>query len=179
MTARRSALAAAVMLCGGVLAMPAPAQDSDSARLNAILACGTIDRKSARLSCYDALVRGTPARPAKDGKSGQDQVAVPTSAAAPAPTPTQAFGSEQVKRDKHEREKEVSQILARTVSAVDDGIGHYTITLEDGVRWKMTEAVPGFVPPRQGDMVRIRKAALGSYLMDVNYQGSVRVSRVQ
>lgn len=172
MTARRLTLATVTLVCGGLLATSAPAQESDSARLQAILSCGTIDKKSARLACYDALVHG-------GGVAAS--AAAPSAAVAAAPP---SFGSKAIKKTATDRArvapvKEASQIIGRTTSAVDDGIGHYTITLEDGARWQMTEASPGFIPPRNGDTVRIRKAALGSYLMEVNYQAAVRVTRVQ
>ena len=167
MTATRLTLAT-VLLCGGLLATRAPAQESDSARLQAIVACGTIDKKSARLACYDALVRAVPAGVAS----------------APVAAPAPSFGSKAIKQSITERAKvapvkEASQTIGRTTSAIDDGVGHYTITMEDGARWQMTELSPGFVPPRAGDTVRIRKASLGSYLMEVNYQAAVRVTRVR
>lgn len=197
MTAKRSALAAAVMIYGGLLAVPAPAQDSDSGRLNAILACNRIDKKSARLACYDAQAEGMPARPAAEPASPpRDTVAAPVAAApsapaaayAPAPAaaaPAPSFGSETLaperrSRSRSRKESRVStSIEMHAVSAVDDGLGRYTVTLDDGARWKMTETQPGFAPPRAGEEVRIRKGALGSYLMDVNKQGSVRVIRIQ
>jgi hypothetical protein len=194
MTAKRSTLAAAVMIFGGLLAVPAPAQDSDSGRLNAILACNRIDKKSARLACYDAQAEGAPARsyapaPASPPRDAVAAPSAPAAAYAPAPAaaaaPAPSFGSETLNSDRRSRsrsrkEARVAKALeAHAVSAVDDGVGRYTIALDDGARWKMTESQSGFAPPRAGDEVRIRKGALGSYLMDVNKQGSVRVVRIQ
>ena len=59
MTTKSGVAAIVVMVAGaGLLAAPVPAQTSDTAQLNAIAACGTIEKKSARLACYDAQSRG-------------------------------------------------------------------------------------------------------------------------
>lgn len=195
MTARRSALMAA-MVCGGLLATTAPAQNSESARLNAMLACNRIDKKSARLACYDAQAQGAPAGAAMAPASPQPGAALSPPAGAPVPppaaayaapvaAPTPSFGSETLSTSRRSRSREAKAIRpanaieAHAVSAVDDGLGYYTVTLDDGARWKMTEAPGGFAPPRSGDGVRIRKGALGGYLMDVNKQAAVRVIRIQ
>ncbi|WP_404710667.1 hypothetical protein [Sphingomonas sp. MMS24-J13] len=70
-------------------------------------------------------------------------------------------------------------MIAHATAATDNGIGHWLVTLDNGQSWKMTESVPSFAPPRPGDEVRIRKGALGGYLMDVNHQAGVRVDRVE
>jgi hypothetical protein len=176
------------MVCGGLLAARAPAQTPDSARLNAMLACNTIDKKSARLACYDAQAQGAPvaAAPPTSPQAAApaplpQAASAPAYSPAPAAAPAATFGMENKKRarERQSRPRETKAIEARAVSAVDDGIGHYTIALDDGARWKMTESAPGFAPPRAGDEVRIRKGALGSFLMDVNKQTSVRVERIQ
>jgi hypothetical protein len=155
-----------------------------------MMACNTIDKKSARLACYDAQAQGALVAAAPPSSPQAAAPApLPPSAAAPAPAyspapaaaPAATFGMVNKKRarERQSRPREASAIEARAVSAVDDGIGHYTIALDDGARWKMTESAPGFAPPRAGDEVRIRRGALGSFLMDVNKQTSVRVERIQ
>jgi hypothetical protein len=159
------------LLSGGFfIAGPVSAQApaSDASRLQAVDACGTITSKSKRLACYDAAARG--AAPA---------AASPT--AAPALTPQQAFGIETIREDKRpaNQPRALDKIEARVVSASDSGIGQWLVALENGARWRMTETPAHFSPPRPGDTVRIRRASLGSFLMDVGKQASVRVIRVQ
>ena len=164
MTNARLMVAAIALLGGlGVLGAPAYAQNQASA----LQACGAIKSKSARLDCYDQLARGAPAAEAPDATV---QEAAPTVA---------SFGRESIKR-KHPRKEEQaeSRITAEVVSATDNGIGHWLITLGDGAQWRMTERDDGFIPPRKGDMVTIRRSALGGYLMDAGHQVSVRVRRV-
>ena len=50
--------------------------------------------------------------------------------------------------------------------------------MSDGAVWRTSEARQSFVPPRDGEEVRIRKATLGSYLLDVGSQASIRVQRL-
>lgn len=175
-----SAWAAAAMTCA-LLGTQAPAQDS--ATLNAIAACGTISKKSARLACYDAQTRGAQPRnrsqdsfaPAQAAPVSPEGVTGTTpSAAAPEPS----FGA-QSRRERTQRPREATEITAHVASATDNGVGHWTVTFDNGESWRMTENVPYFVPPRPGEEVRVRKAALGSFLMDVKNQPAVRVTRVQ
>jgi hypothetical protein len=186
MTAKRSTLAIVVMLGGGLMAARAPAQDSDTARVNAMLACATIGKSSARLACYDAQAQGVAVRPRSGPPRGFEPAPTPTPTAmptvttsAPTPPPAPAFGDVKPRKTKAERSREVTEMIAHATAATDNGIGHWAITLDNGQVWRMSESVPNFAPPRAGDEVRIRKGSLGGYLMDVNHQGGVRVDRIE
>lgn len=166
-------MVAAISLLGGLLVATTPghAQNPDAQAAGALKACGAIARKSARLACYDRLARGIPDAPAAEASPAPAQQAAPAAA---------SFGSETIhkkQRPRAERRTE-DQITAEVASAKDNGIGHWLITLSDGAQWQMTEMVGTFIPPRQGDMITIRRGALGGYLMDVNHQASVRVRRL-
>jgi hypothetical protein len=93
--------------------------------------------------------------------------------------PEPAFGGAKPRKTKVDRAREVTQMIAHATKATDNGIGHWVVTLDNGQSWKMTESVPGFAPPAAGDEVRLRKGALGGYLMDVNHQAGVRVERIE
>jgi hypothetical protein len=213
MKANGSMLAAALLIGGGVFAAPVAAQNGDS-RFNAMAACGTIAKKSARLACYDAMapapgtasaqpsaepapapaeapaaapavaavapapgmVSGPAAAPSFGGQKARS-ASSSSFGAAPAPRRSGAgFGGEQLRNG---RQVSAKELTAQASAVADDGIGHYTVTLDDGARWKMTELQAQFVPPNPGDPIRIRKASLGSYLMDVKGQPAVRVVRVE
>ncbi|HWW65129.1 MAG TPA: hypothetical protein VNZ43_10250 [Sphingomonadaceae bacterium] len=176
------AMAAATILSGGIsLAGPALAQGGDSARLQAIEACGSIADKSDRLACYDSAARpaAAPAVPAP-ARTAPATSASRTSTASAAPV-GDSFGSEMVenRRPLAERAQPVEEIRAEVVSATDNGVGHWTIALKDGARWQMTERGVNFLPPRPGETIRIRRGALGSYLMHVRHQPAVRVTRLR
>ena len=54
------------------------------------------------------------------------------------------------------------------------------MTLSNGAQWLFTESVSGnYRAPRRGQTVEIQRGALGSYLMVVDRQQGVRVSRIK
>jgi hypothetical protein len=56
--------------------------------------------------------------------------------------------------------------------------GRWVIQLEDGARWAQTDDHDFAIYPRAGQPIRIRRAAMGSYLANVNNQSAIRVRRV-
>jgi len=160
----------AVLSSGFAVAATAQVSDADLKQLGQIRRCDAITKKSARYACYDRVNR-QPA-PAKSA----DRVPVK---AAP-PPPAQDFGIESMTDRTHDRPAPIKtrQIVAKAVLASDSGIGHWTISLDNGTRWRMLERVHAFVPPRPGQSVRIRRFALGSFVMFVGQQPGVPVQRV-
>ncbi len=70
----------------------------------------------------------------------------------------------------------VSEINA-TIRAVSvNPLGRYTFTLDDGARWIQIDSRE-LNEPRVGQPIRIRRAAMGSYLANVNRQVAIRVRR--
>lgn len=128
--------------------------------------CAAIAKKSERLACYDAAASGVVA-PAPVGGARQPLA--------------RGLGAEQVRdrRPESERPEAPSQLLARLVSVSDNGTGHWRMRLSDGSEWEMPQADPYFQPPRRGEVVRVRKGAIGSYLLDVGRQASVKVARIR
>lgn len=65
-----------------------------------------------------------------------------------------------------------------TIRAVSqDGRGRYTFVLEDGARWQQLDTRE-LNTPRVGQPIRIRRAAMGSFLANVNKQVAIRIRRV-
>jgi hypothetical protein len=175
-------LAAAVVIAAGALPLASPvlAQRAmaDAERLRLMGECDTIKDEARRLACYDAAVR----RGRASLGAGQ-QGMLPGLPAAQARSPQQAFGMtpglERNLRVATPRTAEADEITAKVAAAADRGAGLWRITLTDGARWQFTEGQHGFQPPARGESVRVRKAAMGSYLMYVGRQPSVRVVRIQ
>ncbi len=152
--------------------------------IDAIGVCARISKKDARLECYDQVAR--------DATSGRLQSSGPVAAAPPsnwaappaavqAPRPQVApaatFGGEALRAGSEADGPDA--IRAEVASSTDNGLGQWRIRLADGAVWQMTERVSMFRPPAPREVVAIRKASLGSFLMDVGQQGAVRVRRVQ
>jgi hypothetical protein len=56
--------------------------------------------------------------------------------------------------------------------------GRWVIQLQDGARWAQTDDHDFAIYPRAGQPIRIRRAAMGSYLANVNNQSAIRVRRI-
>lgn len=54
--------------------------------------------------------------------------------------------------------------------------GKYSFRLEDGAQWAQTE-YQSMRTPKVGDSIRIRKAALGSFMANINERPAIRVKR--
>lgn len=70
--------------------------------------------------------------------------------------------------------KEISG-KAESVAQVESD--RWQVRLDDDSRWQTTESARGF-PPRTGESVTIRRAALGSYLASFDGRRALRVKRV-
>ena len=57
------------------------------------------------------------------------------------------------------------------------GNGRWVFLLEDGARWVQTDSLELATPPKAGQPIVIRKAAMGSYLANINGQRAIRVHR--
>ncbi len=58
--------------------------------------------------------------------------------------------------------------------------GVYLVTLDGGAQWLFAESTNrSYLPPKRGDTIRLEHGALGSYMMVVNHQQGVKVTRVK
>lgn len=157
-------------------AMPAQAKDKDidgplPAVFQAVLDCKGQTDPAARLACYDKAVGAMDAAAStndlvvtdratvREAKKGLFGLAVPS---------LKLFGDS--------KDEEVTEIQGTIteVRAAKDGLPIFT--LGDGARWKQTDGRNTF--PKSGSTIRIRKAALGSYMANVDGQAAVRVTRL-
>ncbi len=123
--------------------------------------CAGFEDDSARLACYDGLA----GRPRPD-----------------MPKAVADFGvTEQLKR---ERDPETwiaarPESVTRTVKSVGrNASDRLVVTLEDGQVWLQTET-KSHVPVRPGDVVVIKRAAMGTFMLLTPSSVATRVRRVQ
>ncbi|MEQ1801332.1 MAG: hypothetical protein ABL989_05385 [Gammaproteobacteria bacterium] len=115
-----------------------------------------------RLACYDAL----PGRPA-----APDATTAPEALFGLEPTAT----TELLQREKGDEPVEAIEQTVATVSA--DRYGKLQIQLANGQDWEQVDSDRLRLQP--GELVRIRRAALGSYLMSLASGGrAIRVRRI-
>ncbi len=74
-------------------------------------------------------------------------------------------------------EPEVDSVETTLVSAGQDHEGKWTFRLADGGEWRQIDSAPVRFQNRSGIEVRVRRAALGSYLLTAGKSRAVRVKR--
>jgi len=67
--------------------------------------------------------------------------------------------------------------IETTITAVSSGQRGYIFTLEDGARWAQTDGAY-MDRPKAGSKIRIRRAALGSYMASVEGRVGFRIERL-
>ena len=136
--------------------------------------CRAIAEDAARLACYDKL----PDRP--PGSATVVPMAPP--AAEVAPSSETLFGRDTVESEDMVRRAagigRLDEITVRVSGVKKDPLGKLVLTLDNGQVWVQIDSATSRI--ESGDVVRIRRAALGSYLLaGADGKRSIRVRRKQ
>jgi len=171
-------LTTAVAMAAALVALDAPALAQGNLP-DQLQVCARISSKSARLECYDSVAAA--ARQDSVAPGALAPSSAPPAPGVPAPPATSSFGAEQIARPipASPADAEPGEIEIAVVSARDNGLNMWQFSLSDGAIWRMTERVANFRPPAPNETVRIKRGALGGYLLRVGQQASVRVERVR
>jgi hypothetical protein len=152
--------------------------------------CAAIEEDAGRLACYDALFRKNAAseRPQTGGQNRPatvDRPAPPPSARGSMESrgPMEEFGLTPAQREARARaertEPALESIEARIESTSVSASGRQVLKLDNGQTWMQIESSrrQRFQP---GDTIRIRAAALGSFLASgPRSGGTARIRRVE
>jgi hypothetical protein len=162
-------------------------------------ACAILTDPAERLGCYDQLAGHAPngdaapvaaapaaaaaaaAAPATTTTSapatpaaGTTAASAATATAAAAPPPKESFG---LYTAEHPTAPAVTQSLDdRVVATGASASGRMTVALASGALWELDEADPLLTV---GDVVSIRRAALGSFLMETPTKRTHRARRLR
>ena len=148
--------------------------------------CAAIDDPSARLACFDAAfpraLRTSPPRPAVAPAAPAAPAAAAAAVAADEPvSEARKFGLS-VRQRKAIEPKPAQAELTTTTAAVKTvrrlPPGYLLIGLDNDQVWQQTE-IDSHIWLEPGDQVTIRRAALGSYLLDTPGHYSTRVRRIR
>ena len=134
-----------------------------------IVACLDVEKKDARLACFESEARALKA----DIEADSDDAA--------------NFGEDQLQRAGRLEGPELPQSFeARVVSMIDDprfdDNEHLIVTLANGQVWRQIESAPGRIVWKEGDdvSVRISRRRFGGYRLKVLNRGpSMNVERVK
>lgn len=180
-TVRKGALVLGLLGAAATAASPALAADKADANrrataFQAVLDCRKETDDQARLKCYDAAAQGME-QAATKGEIVVVDKAQATQAHREAfglPIPSLNF------LDKALKPEEVDTLDGVVKTARLDAHGRlWTFTLEDGAIWRQIAGDPPNRDPHPGSKVRIRKGAIGSFLMNVDGQQAIKVHRDQ
>lgn len=141
-----------------------------------VLDCRAVQPDPARLACYDAAV----AELSKLVSTGQvvavDQEQVTK-------VRRQAFGFHLPSLDLFQKgaakAPDIEQVSGVVELARQNGEGKWVIRLEDGAVWTQIDSEKLARYPKKGSKAEIRKAALGTYFMNLDGQRALRVERTK
>lgn len=129
----------------------------------ALLKCAQATDPGARLACFDALAAQARQRTVA-AASGQ-----------PDPRKVADFG-----RPPKPDASDIELLESRINGSFDTWRANQRFTLANGQVWQITDDGSGYVGEAQNPVVRIRRGAMGSYLMEVDgLRKALRVKRVQ
>lgn len=172
-------LAGVVAVAGVVAASAAGAQEPSASNplMSNLMSCRGEADPEARLRCFDAAAAALDAATSTGAVVVVDRDEVRRTRRA-------LFGFNLPRLpffggDTSGQEQEPDEIEGRIESAREIGYGKWQIVLEGGAVWQTTEVETRAGVPRSGQTVRIKKATMGSYMLAVQGQRSVRAMRVR
>lgn len=164
-----------VATVGGAAAIAQPKAEARSAMLQKLVDCRKVTDEAARLACYDAATVALDQAEAKG-----DIVVVDREQARK--VRRQAFGFSMPSITLFERgetQEELENVAGVLALARINGAGKWVIKLEDGAVWTQVDANELFKTPKPGMPVKIRQAAMGSFLLSIDNQRAFRARRTE
>lgn len=168
-----SLLFAAVAAPPAALAQPKP--EGRAQIFQELADCRKIADGAARLACYDKTAATLDQAEAKG-----DIVVVDREQARKVRRQAFGFSMPSISLfEKGETQEELENVAGEVAVASVNGAGKWTIRLKDGATWTQIDNNELHRTPKPGMPVKIRQAAMGSFLMSINNGGAFRVRRVE
>lgn len=139
-----------------------------------LIDCRAITDNAQRLACYDAQVANLE-------NAEQNRELVLMDKKQVEETQRSKFGYDFDLPDAFKTADGVDLEEIEVTIASGDSIGgnNVAFTLEDGARWEQTDGKTLALSPKKGQKVKIKKAAMGSYIARINGQPGIKVKRVR
>lgn len=168
------AAAATLALAGGTASAQRAPQERPEV-LTRVVQCRGIASAEERLACFDREVAAMDVAASSGELVAMDRQQVRR-------TRRSLFGMAVpnlgIFGDDNADDEEASRLESTVRSASMNANGRWLITIEDGARWLQIDSRGLNFPPRAGQPIRIRRASLGSYFVNVNNQTAIRMRRV-
>lgn len=174
-------LVALVALAALVCGLPAAAQETDAVAapssdyIAELRACSAIADATQRLACFDTAVGAVVAATDSGEVTIVDREDVRE-------TRRSLFGFTMPKGGIFggSDDEDVSSMLESTITDVRKLRGDtYVIVITEGSKWQMSNVPMRLRPPRVGDAVVFKEAALGSYFIRIAGQTGVKGRRIE
>lgn len=157
----------------------AAAAEAPPAIFQKLLDCRAISASAERLACFDAQVATI------DGAVGRKELVIADQAqlrkarrslfGLTLPRLSLFGGGDD--NDNKQEEAEFAELESTIASTRKRPDRNWVFVLEDGAKWVQTDTRTIPSDPKPGQPIRIRRAAMGSFLANVNKQIAVRVRR--
>jgi hypothetical protein len=162
----------ALGVVAGPVAADAPAPKRPEA-LQAVVDCRKIADNTQRLACFDAAVEKMTAAETSGDLVSLDREQRRT-------VRRQSFGFTLPSLtifDRGEKAEEVDRLTATLASAAKNADGKWVFRLQDGAVWRQIDDYDLSRDPHPGSVIVIKRASLGSFMLDVDGQPGLRVHR--
>jgi hypothetical protein len=154
-------------------AMADPAPPVVAPAVQAVVDCRKLTDDGQRLACYDKAVSAMT-----DAQAKGDLVTIDREQRQA--VRRQAFGLTLPTLDFLDRGEKPEQVnrLTDTVASVSKTVeGRWVMRMQDGAIWRQTDDAELSRDPHVGSQVVIKKAALGSFMIDIDGQPGIRAHR--
>ena len=162
------------LLMGAAIANPLADKPNANPLIEALAQCLTIKADAERLACTDVAAAKLIA-----AERGRELVVVTRDEVRK--TKRSLFGlaidENDVFAGREAPADRIERLETTIAAAAPTGMERWSLVLAEGGRWRTTEAWD-YASPKPGMTVVVRKAAMGSYVLDAKGQRSVRVMRV-
>jgi hypothetical protein len=165
-------LGAVLSLWANEVAIAASAQTTAPA-LQAVIDCRKLADNAQRLACYDRAVAGLA-----DAQASGDLVSLDREQRRA--LQRQAFGfvlPSLSMFERGEKREAIDRVEERVASASRTPDGKWVLRMQDGAVWRQIDDNELFKYPHNGSSAVIKRAALGSFMMEVDGQPALRVHR--
>lgn len=150
----------------------ATAQDSKSEVLESVTHCRTISENNERLACFDKTVDAL-----EHARKSNELTVISREDVRKARKSLFGLALPEIRLFDNDQGEQISEVNSTLRSATQRGDGKWAFVLDDGARWTQIDERTLIATPKVGQTIRIRRAAMGSYLANINKQVAVRVRR--
>ncbi|MFC4291209.1 hypothetical protein ACFOWX_02145 [Sphingorhabdus arenilitoris] len=138
-----------------------------------LINCKSIENAQERLACYDQKVDSLD-----KAQQNEDIIVTDKEAVQDAKKGLFGFSLPKLKIFGKEGDTQLEELVSTIKSAHQDRSGKWTFVLEDGAEWQQIDSEIPRRDPKAGMEVKIRKASLGSYFVNVEGRRAIRMRRI-